>query len=76
MSKSGADAAGVRKSYTYPEKVEIRLFALKGRLYASLNLFLGTLSSPLLIVATGASRISDLARIVSDHKYSAQDDIG
>jgi hypothetical protein len=35
MSESGvssADVAGVHKNYTCPEKVEIRLFALKGDL--------------------------------------------
>jgi hypothetical protein len=75
MSESGAlsaDAAGVRKSYTSPEKVEIRLFALERGLYALINLFLDTLSPPLLIVATGASQISDLAHIVSGHECFAQ----
>jgi hypothetical protein len=64
--------AGIRKNYTYTEKMEIQLFALKGGLYASRNLCLDMVSSPLLIVATGASRISNFARIVSGHEYYAQ----
>jgi hypothetical protein len=55
---------------THPvQPTEIRLFTVKSRLYAALDSFVDTSSSPLLIVAVDFSRISAICRILPDHQY-------
>jgi hypothetical protein len=46
------------------QPVEIRLFTIKTGLGSSLDLFIDALSSPLLIMATRVSQISDLTGIM------------
>jgi hypothetical protein len=67
LSPESTDA---QPSSTHPvQPVEIRLFAVKRGLYATLDSFVDALFSALPIIAVDFSRISAVNRILPGHQY-------